>query len=218
MANRVFEDRLGVWISSPRSLPDRLPALRRLGIVDVFLPGSVTPEVLDYVAARGLYPHLWRARDGLGARDYAQRVLLDVQVLGPRGCELNIEGLSDVRLPGYIREVVGLIRSVRPRLRLRLNLPPWKGFALPIDLLKSDPVLYVSVQNYEGNMDNLLSPADVLADLRRRGAPDGKLTVCYAAACRVLGSAERVRTLPDLSRLRRGLIFSDDLLAEAGLL
>ena len=67
-------------------------------------------------------------------------------------------------------------------------------------------------------MDNLLSSADVLSDLTSHGVPAAKATVCYAAACRVLGSPERLRTLPDLTRLNRGVIFHDDLMADAGLL
>lgn len=220
MANRVFEDRLGLYVITPANLTSRLPGIAALGIRDVFLPRTATPDDLARVRGAGLYAHLWVATDGLAARDYANRTLLDVQRLKPGAVELNVELPADPPLPGYIREVVGLVRSKRPKMRLRINVAPWKGFALPRDLLASDANLYAAEQNYEGNMDNLLSPLDVWADASgdAQGVPLPNVTVCYAAACRVLGSAERVRTLPDLSRLTRGVIFSDDLLAEVGLL
>jgi len=217
MANRVFEDRLGLYIVNPTNLPSRLPGIRVLGVKDVFLPRTAQPSDLATVRAAGLYAHMWAAVDGLSATDYANRTLLDIQRLRPGAVELNIELGADEPLPGYISEVVRLIRSRHSKMRLRLNVAPWKGFALPAVLLVTDSNLYAAMQNYEGNMDNLLSAADVYANLLW-GAPSSKATVCYAAACRVFGSAERVRTLPDLSRLKRGVIFQDDLLAEVGLL
>lgn len=220
MANRVFEDRLGVWVISPANLPDRLPKLKALGLVDVFLPRDATPADVARVKAGGCFAHVWAARDGLNASDYANRFLLDNQRLAFGGADLNIEGVADAQLGSYIREVVTLIRAQLRHKRLRLNIAPWKGFALPGDLLVSDGALYACEQNYLGNMDELLSPADVLRDMERGalGLTPDKLTVCYAAACRVRGSTERLRTLPDLSRMRRGVVFTDDLMAEAGLL
>ncbi len=221
MANRVFEDRLGLWIVSSANLPDRLPKIKAFqgGIIrDLFLPRSAELTAMQRVRDAGLYAHLWAAVDGLSATDYANRTLLDIQRLGPGAVDLNIELGSDPPLAAYIRGVAELIRPRRPSYRLRINVAPWKAFALPSDLLASDPYLYACMQNYEGNMDNLLSAADVLTNLDDWGVPLSKATVCYTAACRVLGSTERVRTLPDLLRLRRGVIFSDDLMAEVGLL
>lgn len=226
MANRVFEDRLGLWIISPANLPARLPGIAAFGIKDVFLPrdeNKTSQTHMAEVREAGLYAHLWAAVDGLSARDYANRTLLDIQRLTPGAVELNIELGSDPPLRAFIREAVTLIRSKRKSLRLRINVAPWKGFALPADLLsdgslRQDPNLYACEQHYEGNMDNLLSAEDVAADMRAYGVPDHKATVMYAAHCRVLGSPERVRTLPDLSRLHRGVIYQDDLMADAGLL
>jgi len=224
MADRVFEDRVGLWVISPANLPDRLWKIKAFGggiIRDLFLPRAAAVADLQAVKAAGLYAHLYVSPDGLSAHDYANRTLLDIQRLKPGAVELNIELSADPPLPGYIREAVGLIRGQLPNKRLRINVAPWKGFALPIDLLVSDGALYACEQNYLGNMDELLSPADVLADAMgtKEGALiPGKFTVCYAAACRVLGSSERVRTLPDLSRRKRGVIFTDDLMVEAGLL
>ncbi len=221
MANRVFEDRLGLWIVNPANLPDRVPKIKAFGggiIRDLFLPRSAEPADMQRVRDAGLYAHLWAAVDGLSPTDYANRTLLDIQRLKPGAVELNIELGSDPPLAAYIGEVITLIRSKRPSYRLRINVAPWKAFALPIDLLVRDPNLYACEQNYEGNMDNLLSAADVQWNMNAWGVPPTQSAVCYAAACRVLGSSERVRTLPDLSRLKRGVIFHDDLMAEAGLL
>jgi hypothetical protein len=220
VADRVFEDRVGLWIITPANLPGRLPWIRGFGggiIRDLFLPRTSTVDDLRRVRDAGLFAHLWVTPDGLPAREYAERVLVDLARLKPGAVELNVELPNDPPLPAYIREVVGRIRAVRPNLRLRLNVAPWKGFALPGELLQQDANLYACEQNYEGNMQNLLSPLDVVSDMVAWGVPQAKATCCYAAACQVLGSPARVRTLPDLHRVHRGVIFSDDLLAEAGL-
>jgi hypothetical protein len=221
MSDRVFEDRLGLWVISPANVGARLAPIKafRGGIIrDLFLPRNAEVANLAQVRQAGLFAHLWVTPDDLTAEAYANRTLDDVNRLRPGAVELNVELPNDPPLTAYIREVVERIRARRPSLRLRVNVAPWKAFALPIDLLRSDGVLYACEQNYEGNMDNLLSPADVLYDLQAWGVPSSKATVCYAAACQVLGSSSRLRTLPDLARLRRGVIFSDDLMADAGLL
>jgi hypothetical protein len=220
MANKVFEDRLGVYVINPANLHARLPGIRAFGIRDVFLPRTALGEAFGWVRAAGLYAHLWTPTDDLSARDYANRTLLDVQRLGPGAVELNIELPSDPPLAAYVAETYRLIRSKRKALRLRVNLAPWKGFALA-ELQTAwgkDGNLYAAEQNYEGNMANLLSPADVLSNLLDWAVPRERATVCYGAHCRVLGSPERLRTLPDLARTKRGVIFSDDLMADAGLL
>lgn len=221
MADRVFEDRLGLWIITPANLPGRLAAIRGFqgGIIrDLFLPRTAAAADFAAVRTRGLAAHLWVATDGLDPDELAERTLLDLSRLSPGALELNIELPADDPLPGYIDDVVGAIRRVRRSLRIRLNLATWKGFAAPVVRLLTDPNLYVCEGNYLGNMDELVSAADALADLTGHGVPDAKATVCYAAACKVLGSPARVRTLPDLTRTRRGVIFSDDLMVEAGLL
>lgn len=218
MANRVFDDRLGVYVVNAGNLERRLTPLGVLGFRDVFLPRTAAPEDFGRVRDAGLYAHLWTATDGLSAYDYANRTLLDLQRLPAGALELNIELPSDPPLPRYVADTVRLIRAKRRGLRMRVNVAPWKGFAFALVDFAADANLYAAVQNYEGNMDNLLSPADVLRNLEDGKVPSTRATVCYAAMCRVLGSVERLRTLPDLSRLHRGVVFSDDLLADAGLI
>jgi hypothetical protein len=221
VADRVFEDRLGLWLINPANLAGRLAPIKAFAggaIRDLFLPRTADVGDLQRVREAGLSAHLYVATDGLDALAFATRTLADLGRLRPGAVELNFELASDPPFPQYVRDAVARIRADRPALRMRLNTPPWKGFAFPVDLLNSDPNLYACEQNYLGNMDELLSPADVLGDLLAWGVPVRKATVCYAAACRVLGSAGRIRTLPDLSRRRRGVIFQDDLMVEAGLL
>lgn len=221
MADRVFEDRVGLIIVNTANLPDRLPKIKAFGgglIRDLFLPRSCTLADIAKVRNAGLSAHLFVAVDGLTADALVDRTLADLTRVGTRGVELNIELNADAPLPAYVRDVVGGLRTVRPGLRMRLNFAPWKGFAIPADLLAQDPSLYACSQTALGNMDELLSPQDVSADLRAHGCPEHKLTVCYSAACTVLGSAARQRTLPDLSRVHRGVIYQDDLMHDAGLL
>lgn len=221
MPDRVFDDRVGLWIVTPSRLPDRLPAIRAHGaglIRDLFLPRTARPADLERVKRNGLGAHLWAAVDGLSADDYADRCLADILRTGAGAYELNIELGDDRPLPAFVDRVIRRIRATRRYYRLRINLAAWKGHAIPAELLREDPNLYVCMQNYTGNMDGLLSSADMLDHLLLWGAPIGKTTVCYAAFCTVLDSPSRIRTLPDLSRTRRGVIFHDDLMADAGLL
>jgi len=221
LADHVFEDRVGLWIVDPTRGVGRLQAIRAFGggiIRDLFLPRTATRAHFGAVRKAGLNAHLYEAVAGLSAEAYVARVLDDVATLQPGAVDLDIELGEDAPMPAFVEAVVRGVRAVRPNLRLRLNFAPWKGFAVPAELLATDPNLYVCAQNYLGNMDELLSPVDVLADLLAHRAPPYKATVCYAAACTVLGSSGRLRTLPDLSRAHRGTIYQDDLMADTGLL
>lgn len=219
MANRVFDDRLGILVISSGNLTSRLPAMARYGIIDVMLPRTAAPTDVALVRGAGLFAHLWSASDGLSARDYANRVLLDVGRFGARGYELNIEHPPDPQLAAYVRETIATIRSKRPNLRLCVNVAAWKGLAFEGISWAADSYLFARVQAFEGgNMDAVLSAADVLHDLHAWGVPVDRATACYAAHSFVWGSSERLRVLPDLRRLHRGTIFSDDLMHDAGLL
>ena len=221
MADAVFQDRVGLWVIDPARGVARRNAIRAFAgglIRDVFLPRTSTPQTFAAIRGVSLYAHLWVAVDGRSADVLVAETIADIARLKPGAVDLNLELGSDGALPAYVEDVVRGIRAVQPKRRLRVNLGGWKGFACPAELLQGDPNLYVCEQAYLGNMDELLSPADVLADLLDYGAPRDKATVCYAADCTVLGSTSRLRTLPDLRRLHRGLIYQDDLMADAGLL
>lgn len=221
MTDAVFNDRVGLWVVDPARGVARRQAIRAFAgglIRDVFLPRTSSAADLKAFRGLGLGAHLWVTVDGRSAQQMAADTLADIERVKAGACELNIELGSDAPLAAFVETVVRAIRVQRPKYRLRVNLGGWKAFAVPAELLQHDPHLYVCEQAYLGNMDELLSPADVLDELLAYGAPREKATVCYAAHCTVLGSAERVRTLPDLHRSRRGLIYQDDLMADAGLL
>lgn len=240
MASRVFEDRLGCWIvpdgaGQVTSKLGRLAGLAALGVKDVFLPRQARPDDFATVrASHGLAAHLWTATDGLSADDYANRFLLDFQRFGSKGAgELNIELPSDPPLKAYMRRAVELIRTRKPNLPLRLNIAPFKAFALPIDLLQSDPRLYACEQSFYGDMSRV-AESDALYDLLSWGVPLAQATVCYGGAALVpffrdnlshgtqrvvgLGTLWTWSSAQRVGSLKRGVIFQDDLLADAGLL
>jgi len=229
--SHVFEDeRLGVWITSTASLADkladRLPKLRAAvpALTDAFLPRQATLSNRQAVLQAGfLGAHMWWAVDGLDPASYAKRALADIERVRPGAGDLNIELADDSRIEPYMRSVIGVIRAKRPSYRLRLNVAFRKGRFLPTDLLGSDPNLYVAEQNYidqPGRSMVPVSAADALLDLLEHGIPMHKAAVCYGAAGPVGGRTgdERVVTLPAGSTIRRGVIFHDDLLADAGLI
>ena len=221
MTDRVFEDRVGLLVvDAGRGVSRRssFKAFRGGLIRDVFMPRTSSADDLAAIRAVGLYAHIWCAVDGLAVDAFVARTLDDLARSKAGAVELNIELGSDAPLPAYVEAAIRGLRARLPRFRIRVNLGGWKGFAVPVELVEADPNLYVCEQAYLGNMDELLSPADVLADLVANGCPPAKATVCYAASCTVLGSASRLRTLPDLSRRHRGVIYQDDLMTDAGLL
>lgn len=220
MANRVFEDRVGVWVIDADRGVARLPELRAYAgglIRDVFLPRSSSPEHFAAVRAAGLYAHLWTAPNERPVEQYVAETLADVARLKPGALELNVELGSDAPLKLYVIRAIAGIRAKRKNLRVRINLAAWKGFAVPALELTHDPNLYVCEQTYLGDMSRL-SEADVYADALAYGAPAAKLTLCYGAAGPHPVTGVRICTLPSLARRRRGVIFSDDLMSDAGLL
>ncbi len=225
----VFEDgRLGLWIVNLPKLGERLPRLRALGFTDLFVrgPDGTTAIKSQVLGAGFLGCHGWWAVDGLTAHDYALRVFADLNRWKPGAGDLNIELGTSAALEPYMRQVVGELRAVRPLYRLRLNVAARKAGFLPIDLLERDANLYACEQNYAAteslDMAGRFSEADVLDDLLAAGVPRMKAAVCYGAAITVGGrtGAERVCCIPQAPAfpIRRGVVFQDDLLADAGLL
>lgn len=230
VANKVFEDRLGLWVINPDSLASRLPGIVGFGIKDVFLPRESDLEDLKRVREAGVFAHLWEAANELSVDEYVAQVLADVKRLKPGAVELNIELKSDPPLKAYIRRAVEQLRKAKPGLRMRINIAPFKGFALPVDLLTSDPNLYVCEQSFYGDLSRV-AESDALYDLLSWGVPLGKATVCYGAAAlaptragspsqRFVGLGTRW-TWSDgavVGTLKRGVIFQDDLMTDVGLL
>lgn len=223
MAGSVFQDgRLGCWIGNRANLASRAAGLRALGITDVLLRGpDGTPAAKADALALGFTAVLgyWSV-DGLSSVDYAARLLADVGHWAPAAGDLNIELSDDAALEPYMRDVHARVRAKRPSYRLRFNIGARKGVFLPADLFARDPNLYACEGNYGGNMEELFSAADALDRLIAHGVPRERAAVCYAGACAVGGvtGTRRVNTFPLGWPPSRGVIFTDDLLAEAGLL
>ena len=219
----VFGDgRLGCWIISIGNLTtDRMTKLRQLGVTDLLLRGpDGTPAAKSKVLAAGFTGcGAWWAVDGLSVAEYATRCLEDEARWKPGFGDLNIE-VGDAVLAPYMRGVVSGIRMVKKAWRLRLVIAPRKYGYVPVDMLQDDPALYVAIENYGGNMDSMFSEADQERGLRQVGVPDEKIATCYAAACAVGGvtGTQRVNTFPLGFVPTRGVIFTDDLLAQVGLL
>lgn len=212
----VFGDgRIGCWITPSTNFSDklrhRLPLIRALGVTDAFLPSAAGTSDKTLVRAADLFVALYETPPaGKSALEYAAQTLSDVQRLGVAVAELNIEGLVDSKLATFVQETVAAIRKVRPSLRLRINVVPWKGGYLPTALFQSDPQLFVIVQNYLGNMDARVAEDEIVRELVDYGVPREKVSVMYGAHI----GQPRVRALPQIHF--RGSIYQDDLLANAG--
>jgi len=225
----VFEDgRIGLWIVNSDNLTDRLPKIRRFAngmITDLFLPRTATRQSFQFVRDSGFFGcHLWVAVDGLSANDYAQRTVDDIVRLGAGATDLNIELGQDDKLQPFMRTTLSIIRQTRPNYRLRLNVAPYKGQFVPMDLVQGDPNLYVGEQTYYGDMSRV-SEGEALQDLLEWGCPLRKASLVYGAAALVPnGRVVGLGTLWTWSNgaivrgLRRGVIFQDDLMTDVGLL
>lgn len=213
------DNRLGCWVTPTQNLADklrhRLPRMKALGITDIFLPREATPADKRIVMDAGYFVALWvPPPHGQGASFYAGDALAALSRLSIAALELNIEGVRDDLLSGYVREVVKTIRASKPKLRLRINVVPFKGSFLPADLFRADPQLYVIVQNYLGNMDERVAEDEIVRELVDYGIPALRVSVMYGA--HIAWKVGGVR-LPALPKIRyRGSIYTDDLLADAG--
>lgn len=214
MGPHVYGDgRLGLWGIDPDRFVSRAAAIREFGVTDAFLPRTATREHKRAVRAADLFCHLWTAPHNRGPFRLGRESVEDLARIGAGALELNIE-LPDERLPSYIREAVGAVRELKPKLPLRVNIAPFKARFLPVDLFVSDPNLFVIEQAYGGNMEQRFSESDCLMDLLDAGVPLAKCSIMYGAH---VGSPVRQRALPDWLR-RRSSIYQDDLLADAGYL
>ncbi len=216
----VFGDgRIGCWFIEnsgfTSKLRDRLPKVAALGVTDIFLPPSAVLSDKALVREAGLFAALYELPPaGRGSAEYAQAALDDVRRLGMGALELNIEGVADDKLSAYVRDVVARIRKIKPALRLRINVVPFKGAYLPADLFVSDPQFFVIVQAYTGNMDARVAEDEIVREVVDYGIPREKVSVMYAAHCAPREGMDRAPSLPKIRF--RGSIYSDDLLGAGG--
>ncbi len=211
--------RIGIWVMPSTSLADklrhRLPQLSAFRVTDVFLPPEATTNEKRIVRDAGYFAALYEPPPkGRGAAEYAAAALADVNRLAMGALELNIEGVADNLLAEYVSATVAAIRKQKPKLRLRINVVPFKGAYLPVELFTSDQQLYAIAQCYLGNMDERVAEDEVARNVIDYGIPRGKVSVMYAAHCSPMLGKPRVPALPKIRY--RGSIYTDDLLTDAG--
>lgn len=217
----VFGDnRLGVWIIPSINLTDKLahelPRFRNAApITDVFLPEPALASHRDQVRAAGFFCHVWTATHDRDPVTFAKNSVTAFNRVKAGALELNIEE-PDFELTLYVEQAVAEVRRVKPNLPLRVNIAPFKAQFMPIEMFVADPNLYIIEQAYFGNMDGRASEFDVLYDLLEHGISGDKASIMYGV---LNGTPTRVHSLPSQVRpWRRGSIYSDDLLADAGLI
>ncbi len=217
-------NRVGLWAIENANLPDKLrhvlPRARAVipNLTDIFLPLNATLAAKDVVRQNNMFAHLYCVAHAIDPTLLAKEAKAARLRLGTGAIEVDLEGAAvqpdKPKLADYARAFVKEIRRTNPNLDVRLNVPPYKGYALPIDLIKDDPHLYVIAQAYYGNMDGRLSEADVLMDLLDWGVPRSKAKVHYA----VMANEPRTFVLPGASYkpITEGSVYDDDLLIDSG--
>jgi hypothetical protein len=217
-------NRVGLWSISNANLPDKLkhvlPRARALipNLTDIFLPLDATMAAKDVVRQNNLYSHLYCVVGSTPPATLAAQALAARRRLGTGAIEVDLEGAQvqpdKPAMRMYAMAFVSEIRRTNPNLPIRLNVPPFKGYAIPVDLVVSDPQVFVIAQAYYGNMDGRLSEADVLCDLLDWGVPRAKAKIHYA----VMANSPRTFVLPGAGYkpITEGSVYDDDLLIDSG--
>lgn len=217
-------NRVGLWAIENANLPDKLrhvlPRARAVipNLTDIFLPLNASLAAKDVVRQNNMWSHLYCVANATPADVLAKEALAARRRLGTGAIEVDLEGGAvGPDLPGianYATKFVATIRKTNPRLALRLNVPPYKGYALPIALIENDQNLFVIAQAYYGNMDGRLSEADVLCDLLDYGVRRAKAKIHYA----VMAGEPRAFCLPGATYkpITEGSVYDDDLLIDSG--
>ena len=225
--SHVFRaNRLGLWVIPNANLKDKLnhilPRVRvpLPNLTDIYLPPEATKEHRDICRANGFFVNTYDVVHERAPGALADEMLAKRNFLRTGAIEIDLEGAAvqpDIpSLSNWARAFMARVRQSNPNLPVRFNVPPFKGYALPIDLIVADPQLFVIAQAYYGNMDGRLSEADVLLDLLNWGVPQDKVKIHYA----VMANSPRTLVLPGASYkpLTEGSVYDDDLLMDAGLI
>lgn len=213
--------RFGLWIQENSGLTAKLqhilPRLRGAvpNLTDIFIPPTAVASDKQRVRDAGFFCHLWVANHSRGPLEMADYAVQRHSALGTGALELNIEGMADDKLAGFITSALKRVRMHKPKLAVRVNVVPFKGEFLPRDLINVDPNLYVIAQAYGGNMDTLYAADEVMADLTDWGIIPAKASVMHAIMCAAPGKPRQI-TLPSMRR--RGSLYIDDLLLDSGLI
>lgn len=243
--NAFDEGRVGLWIDDPSNFVGRATNIVRFAngmFTDCFLPRTASVEQFDIINQTWrpdgslMKAALYEVPHDLTADAFCDQVGSDLFRINAPSVELDIEKPDDI-LAQFIRDVVNGLRQgkrnkantdwlrwPRPTRPFRINIAPNKGWALPVSLVNNDPNLYVAEQCYYGDMSRV-SEAEVAKDVVSRGIPWDKFAPCYGAAGPVKLDGTRGITLPSVfyegrvaAKLKKGIVFQDDLMAEVGLL
>lgn len=216
-------NRRGLWVASSSNLTDKLgyflPRLRNAipNLTDLFLPPEATADNASRCRENGFFAHTYDVARDRGPAAFAKAALAARKRQGTGALDLNFEGssITDDGMGAYIVSTLKQLRSTNPNLPVRINVVPFKGKFLPVELINADPQLFVVAQGYGGNMDILYAADEVLDDLVSYGIDKPKTNVMHAVMCS-RGAGERQLTLPAVRD--KGAFFIDDLLLDAGLL
>jgi hypothetical protein len=224
-------NRVGLWVIPNANLTDKLTHIlpRARGakaipnLTDIFLPPEATLSHAKQCREAGYFVSTYDVTHNSPPGVVAAAMLANRAELKSGALEIDLEGAAvqpdKPNLAAWARSFVAVIRKTNPNLPIRLNVPPFKGYALPIELLTSDPQVFVIAQAYFGNQDGRCSEADVLLDLLDWGVPRHKAAVMYGVLAEN-PQGQRVYGLPnpEYKPITTGSVFSDDLLLDAGVL
>jgi hypothetical protein len=202
---------------------------------DLFLPahtvqltGGMYDSVKGLAGQRGTKVQWWwdgtHGQSGTAVADAIHASLTAIpQHTG--GVEVDLEAGDDVVLKKLLGDFYLRFRALRPTRALALNVVPLKGQFLPLSAMAFDPNVHVRVQTYYGGEMRPADPAECEADIVDRGFPRERYSICYSAKARRQKDDSIFCDLPVFSdggayvrKLRKGQIFSLNLMREAGLL
>src|SRR6187401_2510827 len=185
------QNRLGLWVIPNANLTDKLkhvlPRLKQPKVLpnltDIYLPPEATVANKDQVRQAGFFANTYDVVHETDAVTLAKKMLKKRRDLGTGAIEVDLEGAAvqpdKPALASYVTAFMAEVRRTNPKLAVRLNVPPFKGYALPVALINADPQLFVIAQGYFGNQDGRLSESDVLEDLLDWGILREKVKIMY---------------------------------------
>ena len=202
---------------------------------DIFLPAHAPQldsakydDIRTKAALRGTKVQLWwdgtHTTDGIVLANVIHAKLAAISQHSG-GIEVDLEAGSDQQLAALISSFYQQFRRLRPTRALAINVVPLKGQFLPLVPMTADPNCHVRVQTYYGAECRPADPAECEDDIVSRGFPRERYSICYSAKPRRLKDDSIFCDLPVFTdhgaytrRLRKGQIFSANLMREAGLI
>jgi hypothetical protein len=140
------------------------------------------------------------------------------------GVEVDLEAGNDGPLATLINDFYIRFRQLRPTRAVAINVVPLKGYVMPLTQMAQDPNTHVRVQTYYGSELRPADPDECQRDICDRGFPSSRYSICYSSKARRQIDNTIFCDLPVFAdrgayvrKLRKGQIFSLNLMREAGL-